>query len=333
MRLENIVALTSAKLLSTPEVSVFEKIVFDASKAKRGDLFVAVCADEIDTALQNGAYGVLFDKPTQIVDAEVAWIKVEDIQDALLRLLRFRFIEREIEAYGCESVVLELAKRIDTDEKIVVMDGTLEEIVKKFWDIPNKTKVLFCPKKLPSDLFVDFKEFGEIEKHAIEVVEKTLFETSFIFDDRYYERITLSPFFIPYLQKLFNFYKMQGIAFRLRDFENMHHFEIVFANKNLIPTETGASETVLIFERDMELAQDAMAYLQNEMRWARVLFLVPRSYEASGCGSCVYYDTSRELLNILRNTSFHFALVCGNGSTILNTNENAATAKQLRFFE
>ena len=317
MRLENIVALTSAKLLSSPEVSDFANILFDASKVKRGDLFIALTSLDIPLALQNGAYGVLFEKPTQIIDTEVAWIKVENLQDALLRLLRFRFIELELKAYACQNVILELAKKIDTAGEVTVIDGDIEEMVRRFWDLPKNSKVLFSPKKTSSSLFATYQELGEIEKQTIDVVEKTLFETSFIFDDRYYERLALSPFFIPYLQKLLNFYKTLDVPFWLRSFEDIPHFEIVFANKNLIPTETGKSETVLIFEQDMELVEDAMEYLEREMRWAKVLYLLPRSYEASECGNCIYYETDRELLNILKTTPFHFALIANVSKEIL----------------
>ena len=92
MRLENILALTNAKLINEPFVNSFENIVFQADKIKRGDLFVAFEEQEIQTAILNGAYGIIFSKPTQISDNEIAWIKVLDIEDALKRLLRFRII-------------------------------------------------------------------------------------------------------------------------------------------------------------------------------------------------------------------------------------------------
>lgn len=331
MRLENVVALTSAELLNTPEVSVFEKIVFDPYRVKRGDLFVALSKDTIDEALQNGAYGILFENSTKILDTEVAWIKVQNLQNALLRLLRFRFIDLNIQAYACESVVLELAKHIDTDGKMVVIDGEIDELVKRFWELPKYTKALFCPNNVSNDLFVDPKKFPHIEQYTIEVVEKTLFETSFIFDSRYYERITLSPFFIPYLQKLLNLYKTVEISFELKNFDNLPHFEIVFANKNLLPIETGASETVLIFERDMNVVQDAMEYLRREIRWAKLLFLLPRNYEVSRCKSCFYYDTQRELFEILKTTRFHIALICGSDKKIINDREDLHRPKQLNF--
>ncbi|MCD6191243.1 MAG: hypothetical protein J7K14_06900, partial [Sulfurimonas sp.] len=99
MRLENVLALTHGKVVNEPFVKTFENIVFDAARVKRGDLFIAFDEQSIESAVLNGAYGVLFDKPTQISDREIAWIKVEDINDALKRLLRFKLIDKEITVY------------------------------------------------------------------------------------------------------------------------------------------------------------------------------------------------------------------------------------------
>ena len=72
MRLENLLALTHGKLISEPFVNSFENIVFDARSVKRGDLFMAFDDRSIEEAIFNGAYGILFDKPTQITDSEIA---------------------------------------------------------------------------------------------------------------------------------------------------------------------------------------------------------------------------------------------------------------------
>jgi ferrochelatase len=68
MRLENFLALTQATLINEPCVHSFENIVFEAHKVKRGDLFFAYEHENIKLAIVNGAYGVIFDKPTQISD-------------------------------------------------------------------------------------------------------------------------------------------------------------------------------------------------------------------------------------------------------------------------
>ena len=62
MRLENFLALTHAKLVNEPCVNNFENTVFEAHKVKRGDIFFAYNVQDIELAVLNGAYGIVFDK-------------------------------------------------------------------------------------------------------------------------------------------------------------------------------------------------------------------------------------------------------------------------------
>ena len=331
MRLENIVALTNAKLLTSPEVSAFGEIRFDASRVTRGDIFVALDPQEIDTALQNGAYAVIFDKPVQISDTETAWIKVENLEDALLRLLRFRLVEKEITAYACDDIMLELAHGIDTDGRVQVLDEEITGLVKRLWHVDKGSTLLFSPAKTDPDLFVNVKELPSIADKKIEIIEKTLFECSFIFDDHYYERILLSPFFLPFLQRLLNFYKHNGFDYRLRKFDYLTHFEIVFTNKNFEPKEFGSSERVLIFEKDMRLIAEEIEFLAEHAPWARTIYLLPDSYEVEACENCHYYSDTASLFDLLRSTPFHFALIGGVNREILNESKSSTQPQQLTF--
>ena len=99
MRLENILALTKGTLYSNPNVTLFENLVFDVSKVKRGSLFAAYNPRDIQEALANGAYGILFYKPTQMGDSDVACIKVDSIDEAVHRLLRVYLLEKELLVY------------------------------------------------------------------------------------------------------------------------------------------------------------------------------------------------------------------------------------------
>ena len=69
MRLENVIALTHATLLNSPYVSDFSGITYEVKSVKRGSLFVAKESSEIELAIQNGAYGILFDSPMQMCDS------------------------------------------------------------------------------------------------------------------------------------------------------------------------------------------------------------------------------------------------------------------------
>jgi len=332
MRLENIVALTNATLLNEPFVSEYANIVFDIAKLKRGDLFVAFDTSKVDEAIANGAYAILFDKPLQISDQEIAWIKVKDLQEALLRLLRFRLVEKEVVAYECDAITIELAMGVETYGKSFVIFDEIIDCFQALWEIEPKTPLLFYPKKTIKELFTNIKKLPNFQKEHITVIEKTLYETSFIFADTYYERVLLSPFFLPYLEKLLGLYEGLKIPYRLKSFENLTHFQICFSNKNLTIKEYGSSELVLIFEKDFSFLQEEFQFLQHNAPWAKLLFLVPVEKKAMFNFSAMkVYHSKEELFSILYQEQYHIALIGGVESTILENRESKQQPTQLTF--
>ena len=305
MRLVNIVALTQAKLVNEPFVNSFETIVFDAKKVRRGDLFVAFIEEDIEEAIFNGAYGVMFDKPTQITDSEIAWIKVDTLLKAITKLLRFRLIEKEIVSYKTDEVIISLSKQIITPPSFVTIDANVKDIFLTLWNIDTKSILLFTPSLTDENIFTDIKDFPENSVKLIDIKEKTLFETSFICNDVFYERQPLSPFFIPSLEKLLNLYKNLNVNYRLKKFTPLKHFKAIFVTKDLIVKDFGTTNKVIIFETDKTLIKQQQQFLKENATWADIIYILGEKSE-------------NEILDILKKYPFHFALVLGNDSIISN---------------
>ena len=319
MRLENILALTNGRLVNNPFVKIFENIVYDLRYLKRGDLFVAFDEDNIEEAVQNGAYGIVFDKPTQINDAEIAWIKVPNCEDALKRLLRFRLIEQDVTVYKCNEIILKLALQVITDPRFIVVRGDIKSVYTQIWNLENQAVLLFCPTLCDENLFTDTKELVVSEVEPIEIMEQTLFETSFIYENIFYERQLLSPFFIPYLEELLHLYKSLKINFRLRKFTPIDHFEAVFVSNKMQIKEFGTSDKVLIFEPNSELIDLEIAFMQKNTTWAKSIYLIPHSIKGFDGEDIFVYENTNQIISILKNNNFHFALVVGVDKEILST--------------
>lgn len=319
MRLENILALTHGQLINEPFVKNFEDIVFEANKVKRGDLFIAFDEEAIETAIFNGAYAVIFDKPTQISDSEIAWIKVQNVDDALKRLLRFRLIEKEVVVYECNEVILKLALQVITEPKFIALSGDIKSIYKSLWNVETKTVILFCPTLWDKDIFTDVKVLPKTAMKPITIMEKTLFETSFIYDDVFYERQLISPFFMPFLEELLHLFKCININFRLRKFTPIEHFEAVFTNKNFEPKEFGTSDKVLIFEPNKKFIEHEILFLKKQANWAKIIYIIPFTSDYKEIDDDIYrYKNEKEIINFLKNTTFHFALIVGVEKAILS---------------
>jgi len=318
MRLENFLALTQATLINEPCVHSFENIVFEAHKVKRGDLFFAYNNEEVELAVANGAYGVVFDKNTQIKDNEIAWIKVDSLDYALKKLLRFKMIERETVAYECNEIILKLSLQIITESNFLTLNGDLKSIFKYLWNVEDKTTVLFCPALNDKDIFATIKTIPNTSFLPVEIVEQTLFETSFIYNNIFYERQLLSPFFIPYLEQLLHLYKTLKIDYKLKKFTPIDHFEAVFTNKKFEIKSFGTSDKVLIFEPNINLIDSQILFLQRHASWAKIIFIAPSNIELQESENIFTYKNEKDIINILKNNKFNFALIVGVDKSILN---------------
>lgn len=322
MRLENILALTHGTVVNKPYVNNFNNITLKSKDVKRGDLFMAFDESEIEEAVLNGAYGVVFSKPTQISDSEIAWIKVKDIDDALNRLLRFTLINKDIVVYECNEIVLKLALQIITESNFIVLNKDIKASSHLLWNINEPTVILFCPTYINKNIFTKTIELSDTSFHHVNIVEQTLFETSFIYDDTYYERQQLSPFFIPYLEILLHLFKTLSMSFRLKRFTAIDHFEAVFTNKKFEIKEFGTSDKVLIFEKNTMLMEQEILFLQREATWAKIVYVVPHGSKnlvdkINNVKSLIVYKNENEILNQLKNFHFHFALIIGVDKSLL----------------
>ena len=331
MRLENVIALTHATLLNSPYVTAFSGLVYEAKNVKRGTLFIAKDSSEIELAILNGAYGILFDSPVQMIDSEIAWIKVDDIATALLKILRFHILDKNITAYECDKITLDLSSQISTQDRFKALSGDIYDTFKELWEITPDSIVLFTHTFTCKDIFTHPKEMPKSTDFKISIIEQTLFETSFIYDDIYYERQALSVFFIPYLEILLSLFKEEKIDFKIVSFKHLTHFEPVFTNKNFEIKEFGTSDKVLIFEPNFEFIKSQITFLQNQANWAKLIYILPieKITDTQRVENVYTYTIQQDIISILKSTDFHFALIAEQNKTLLEKSFFTKKTQQL----
>ena len=89
MRLDNLINLTDGVLLNTPSINQIESFCFEPQNATRGALYFDTnrVQESIEIAIKNGAYAIIVDSDCSVSDSEIAWIKVENIQNALIMMI------------------------------------------------------------------------------------------------------------------------------------------------------------------------------------------------------------------------------------------------------
>jgi ferrochelatase len=210
----------------------------------------------------------------------------------------------------------------------------MSAIWEKLWPLEKKSIVLFSPTLTDSEIFIEHSQLIRAQEKTITIIEQTLFETSFIHNDTFYERQMLSPFFIPYLEHLLFFYTFLRIPFQIKGFSKMGHFIPVFTNSRLESKEFGSSDRVVIFEPLLELIDEQIDFLDAQASWAKIIYLLPESMRSSltiGVENFLFYRYTEEVLSILQAKSFHFSLVAGVDKSILNPSRSAMRQLELDF--
>ncbi len=297
MRLDNLVSLIGGELKNSPSISKISHISSQPQQIRRGSLFLARNKFQVDEAIKAGAYAIVYEGWIQISDKEIAWIKVPDLQKAALRLVRFLLLQSQIPAVGMDGLEWDLAKVLVHDRKIYLFKDsfdtlhTLQEHPPKLLLYPSS----FIPLDLSTSTFLTTQ---------IHTIQSYLFESSFIWEDRFYERVRLPSIFLPSLRKLFSLAKAYNFELHFASLEHFPHFHPIFIDHTFSPREFGKSEKVLIIEPDSQLLHMEREYLLRQASWAKLLFL-----SAKRAQGFLYFRTIDELKEILYNTPFNFALI------------------------
>ena len=113
----------------------------------------------------------------------------------------------------------------------------------------------------------------------------------------------------------------------MKKFTPIDHFEALFTNKNFELKEFGTSDKVLIFEKNSSIVESEILFLQREAPWAKIIYVMPSKEQRlidkiTTADSLIIYNNQNEIINLLKGSSFHFALIIGADKSILSQSLN-----------
>ncbi|BCD68010.1 hypothetical protein [Nitratiruptor sp. YY09-18] len=297
MNLSSVLSLIDGELVSSPKISSFASITTNIGHIKRGDLFIALDKTQIVDAIRAGAYGVVFTGWTQISDSEIAWIKVRDIHKTLDQLIRFFIISKNIDVIAIDLPTLELAALLFQSNRVHIYRDR-SSMLEALYSQP--LSLILAPEHLLKSLALDSVQ---IPSKPLNIVQHYLFETSFVYDDVYYQRMRISPLFIDKLHRLLDIAHNYLLHYSFQKVEEWPHFRPYFLDNNFRVCEFGKSERVVILESDCTLLEREHQYLQKHAPWAHKLFFTHSCIQ----DGFAQYNLKR-LREILYNATFNYAL-------------------------
>jgi len=317
MNIEDLLNLTMGKIVSKPTIRAVNSFSVYPSKIDIGDLFISNSSTDIEKALANGAYGIIFsDKSIQITDPEVAWIEVKDISEAGFRLIRYVLINRGSSFYLFSEHELSIAKMIITQKSnIEILPNDWRKVFEK---ILNSNGKLFIGsnKKLMKMIKPDISTLNR--DVSCEIITETLFRVTFKIDGYLYQAKEITPFHVEYLKRVIEFCNMYHIPYSLDRLKYTKHFVPIFIDGFLNISKPNKSDKVAIFTDNLNDIYRAIEYVRYHGAWVKTIVLTPPKIKVDLFDKINCYKSIDEARDILRSAYYNYAFIYALDKSILS---------------
>jgi len=318
MKIEDILNLTEGKLTNTPKVQAIGAATVYYSKVEHGDLFFSSNQEEIDKAIENGAYAIVYDDEKLIKkDDEIAWIKVSNIQLAAFKLIRYVVIRKEAKFYLLSEHEITFLKMV------IQHKGNVSFIPndwrKAFEQILNSDGTLFVgtDKELMQLIKPDIEKINrEVDGYLI---SDTLFKSTFKVDGFVYQEKELIPFHLEYLLRAVDFCNLHDLPYTMDRIKYTKHFLPVFIDSKLRSTQASKSDKVVIFTDNLPDITKAREYVKRSNMWVKSVVMTPPKTKVPGIDHPHWFKTEEEVRELLKTIHFNYAFIYNADKSILNT--------------
>ena len=320
MLIDDILDITEGRLLNTPFISSVEEIHIDSSLIKRGDLFIAIDDANIKEAIDNGAYGILMDESYDVIDDEIAWIKIDNLERALSRLVKYFFIEKEYNFILLNTLQFHIAStHLNNKKEIAILNSNIKD---NFNMLMNKKKKIFftLDSEFLTRLNLSFFKYTNFTLPKHEVISESIFDTKFVYDG-YRTHIRIAPLFFEDFLRFFHFLNDFGIHIELKNIHIKDNFIPYFLGNKGELLDFGKSDRVLISEEDISFLNKEIKYLLENVRWSKLnIFisaknkaLIDKRYEKD----IHFYNKQEELIDNIKKQTIGYIFIDGINDSIL----------------
>jgi len=312
VKISSIVDIVDGELLNSPSISFINNISSDVNKVKTSDMFIAKNIEDLKIALQNGAYAVIFEKDFEVIDNEIAFIKVKNLELALLKIIRYKLSTLKIKSYFCTDETFDMLKLYQNNhtKPIFLISKNIEKAFKFIDDIKDGDILISKNKKLLESIYPDSKEFEKkLDENSIKnLIKHSLFELSFSYKDIYFSKLRLSKIYLNSFLNIYDFFKGNIDISKLKLYSN---FKAIFIDKDFQPIDSGKSDSFIICQTNKNLIPIEITYLKNEFKYAKTIFVSKYKISFLDEKEQIIINNIEDLKNILKNLKFNCVYLIG----------------------
>jgi ferrochelatase len=332
MSFENLSKIVGGKLLNSPAIGSFNEIKTSLKRLNYGDIFLSDDDSEIASAVKLGAAGIVTSDIKDIIDNEIAWIEVKDLKDAVIKTLRFIASNKSFKAYFFDEITTRIILAAVKKREILRIDRESLKDMLEVISTSDQKIVISSDRELLENIFPSFEEF--CQKADIKEIGNGLFKMSFLYGDKLYKDVTVSPIFKEELSRAIGFLEVTDVEFSLERLDMVEHFHPIYISKNFKIKNFGESEHLFIVEESVNLLEREIEFLKKEARWAKSIALVHREYKEKfrDKDGIIFFDSYDEIFK-MEIFNFNFILIVANYNEFYKRVLNYSDKKSPSLFE
>lgn len=312
MQISSILDIVDGELLNSPSISFIYSIKTNANKVKEGDLFIAKDLYSVEIAVKNGAFAIISEINFPIIDNEIAWIKVKDIEISIIKLIRYKLSILNLDAYFCDKVAFQLLKlySINFSKNIKLIPNKLENIFKNIDEVENQNIIISSNQDTLNKIYPNNRNFNDISTNLVieNLIEHSLFETSFSYKGVYFSKLKISSLYLAQFLRVYNFLDGNLDLGKLKSF---HNLKPLFIDRNLNLIEFGKSDKFIICQDIKSLYDNEILYMKIKYKYAKTIFITSEYIECLKEDEQIIIKELDELKPILRKLKFNAVYLIG----------------------
>lgn len=261
------------ELQNSPSISFIYSIKTNCKKVVQGDLYLARDKKDLEEAINNGAFAVVYDFEVTSYDNEIAWIKVDSCKKALIKIFRYKLASLDLKAFHCEDTVFDLLniyKNTNSEKDIFLLSNNLDEVLKNI-DLIKKNDIIVSNDPVLLDkIYPNNQIFDNLTFEVSNLTSHSIFECSFTYDNTYFNKIKISSLYIQDFLKVFNFFDENLDLSKLKNFDC---FKPIFVDKFMNILDYGKSDKFIISQKNPTLVDLELNYIKNRYKYAKTIVI------------------------------------------------------------
>ncbi len=313
MQISALTDIVEGKLQNNPAISFITQVHTELAKVNEGDAFFALENKDIPQAIEQGAFAIIYENEIQITDNEIAWIQTDNIEKSIANVLRYKLIEYNNGYILTNRLFLYFLNIFKSKElsSVIVLDQGISRNFERLNNLKENKLIFSTDSSLLHNITAEVLTLEDKKFELQNLTIHSLFETSFSYKERFFDKIKLPRVYVDYLLQVLELFEYK------LDLKKLNHFNLfkpIFINKSNQIAPFGQTNRFILATLDDEIAKKEIEFLKEYYSYGDIVI-----QDGSNL-------TDTQIMDTIQNTKFnalYFQNCClDNIIQILNNNDN-----------